>query len=190
MSCPYESPSQSECSMTGGVAGAGPCWTGTGRAPTPPAILTRSFSFWVLSKSLSQSFSHSTPKPKPALGTTGENGRERTQKQRLFGHWAPSGSDDGTACGVRLFSRLESFACSFASFAFFCGHPPPRQLLENLVKVSRVPRRLAVAASPELRPHSGSFRDPAPPNVSPGRSTTTCRRRTPSARDPGRSRRS
>ena len=36
-------PNQSECRMTGGVAGVDPCWVNAGRAPTPPAIRTRSF---------------------------------------------------------------------------------------------------------------------------------------------------
>ncbi len=34
---------QSECGMTGGVAGVDPCRVETGRAPTPPAIHTRFF---------------------------------------------------------------------------------------------------------------------------------------------------
>ncbi len=46
MSCLYDSSNeQSECGMTGGVAGVDPCWIETGRAPTPPAIHTRFFYF-------------------------------------------------------------------------------------------------------------------------------------------------
>ena len=36
---------QSECGMTGGVAGIDPCRVEAGRAPTPPAIHTR-FLYW------------------------------------------------------------------------------------------------------------------------------------------------
>ena len=37
----YREAIQSECGMTGGVAGVDPCRVEAGRAPTPPAIHTR-----------------------------------------------------------------------------------------------------------------------------------------------------